>query len=84
MDEEELRNKNKKYYEYDNDDNNSEKEDYYLNDEDEEKIEEEYFNDTVCIIQKNLLNFIENKSLPLCEYLDLDSLDNFIVDNIEY
>jgi len=78
--------KNKKNYGYDNDsynEYNSDDENYYLNDEDEEKIEE-YFYDTVYIIQKNLLKFVENKSLPLCEYLELNSIKKFIIDNIEY
>jgi hypothetical protein len=59
--------------------NNDNSEDDTLNDD-----EDDYFNTTIYIIQKNILNFIENKSLPLCEYLDTNSIKNFINDNIEY
>lgn len=62
----------------------SDQEKYYLNKEDEEKIEEEYFTDTVKMIQKNLLNFVETKSLPLCEYLYVESIKKFINNNIKY
>ncbi len=66
------------------DDFESEQEKNYLNDEDDEKIEEEYFTNTISIIQKNLLNFVEDKSLPLCEYLHIKSIKKFINDNIKY
>ena len=85
---EELKNSNKNIFNYINDNDNNEyntdEENYYLNDEDKEKIEEEYFTDTVCIIQKNILGFVQDKSLPLCEYLDINSIEKFIIDNIEY
>ena len=86
MDEESRnRNTNKKHCEYDEyNDNNSDNENFYLNDREEEKIEEEYLADTILIIQKNLINFVEEKSLPLCEYLSLDSIEKFLNDNIEY
>ena len=56
----------------------------YLKDEDEGKIEEEYFTETVNMVQKNLLDFVENKSLPLCEYLNISSIKKFININIKY
>ena len=56
----------------------------YLKDEDEGKIEEEYFTDTINMVQKNLLDFVENKSLPLCEYLNISSIKKFININIKY
>ena len=71
---------NDNYNEYGSEEEN----DYYLNDEYKEKIEEEYFSDTAYIIQKNILGFVQDKSLPLCEYLDAKSIKNFIFDNIEY
>ena len=71
---------NDNYNEYVSEEEN----DYYLNDEYKEKIEEEYFSDTAYIIQKNILGFVQDKSLPLCEYLDAKSIKNFIFDNIEY
>jgi hypothetical protein len=81
---EESSNKNKKYYTYDEqNDYDSNSENIYLNDNDEEKFEE-YFDDTLYIIHTNLINFVENKSLPLCEYLNTKSIKKFIIDNIEY
>lgn len=86
MDEESRnRNTNKKHCEYEEyNGNNSDNENFYLNDEEEEKIEEEYLADTILIIQKNLINFVEDKSLPLCEYLSIESIEKFLNDNIEY
>jgi len=76
---------NKKHYEYD-EEYTSDNEIIYVNyiDEEEERIKEDYYIDTIYMIQKNLLNFVENKSLPLCEYLSINSIVNFINDNIEY
>ena len=42
--------------------------------EDETNIEvenQEYFIDTINIIRKNILDYVEDNSLPLCEFLSL-------------
>jgi hypothetical protein len=59
--------------------NISENNEYNLNtDEDfeidnEEKSREYYLN-TINIIRKNILNYVEDKSLPLCEFLYLKDI----------
>jgi len=71
-------NKNKKVcylrenYEYNITKNN------FVNDEDSEAENEEklieYYVETINIIRKNILNYIEDKSLPLCEFLYLKDI----------
>lgn len=50
----------------------------FVNDEDSEAENEEklieYYVETINIIRKNILNYIEDKSLPLCEFLYLKDI----------
>jgi hypothetical protein len=50
--------------------------------EDEERVneekEEEYFNDSVRYIYNNVIGFVNDKSLPLCEYLKPISIQKFL------
>jgi hypothetical protein len=42
------------------------------------KENEEYYNDTLVIIRNELLNYINDKSLPICEYLTINNIDKLI------
>ena len=47
--------------------------------EDQNKIyEEEYYRDTIDIIQKNIFDYVERASLPLCEYLSTKDIKNIV------
>ena len=46
--------------------------------EDENTKNEEYYVDTLDIIQKNILEYIESNSLPLCEYLSLKDIKRLL------
>ena len=64
-----------------NDINDTYVEDKNLEDEtdDEEEIENqnrEYYFQTLNIIQKNMLEYVDQKSLPICEYLSLKNINN--------
>lgn len=43
-----------------------------------ENISNEFYQETVNIIQQNLLNYVNDKSLPVCEYLNYESIEKFI------
>ena len=43
----------------------------------------DYFNDTLNIIKKELIEYIENKDQTLCEYLTIEKLEKFILPFIE-
>ena len=63
------------------DDNNS-----YIEDESEytseleDLLNEEYDENVLILIQKELLNYVQAKSLPICEYLTIDNIYNFILE----
>jgi hypothetical protein len=63
------------------DDNNS-----YIEDETEytseleDLLNEEYDENVLILIQKELLNYVEEKSLPICEYLTIDNIYDFILE----
>lgn len=64
-------------YNSDNEYNDEENENELTNLENE-LLDNEYFDETVYTVYKNLFNFINEKSLPLCEYLDIKTLEEFI------
>lgn len=43
-----------------------------------ENISNEFYEETINIIQENLLNYVNDKSLPLCEYLNYEDIEKFI------
>ena len=45
----------------------------------EDMLDNEYFNQTLCDIQKDLIQFVNEKSLPLCEYLTTNKINNFLL-----
>jgi hypothetical protein len=59
-------------------DNNSEND--YISEDDINYDYEKYIYDeeTINIIQKNLLEYVEENYLPLCEYLSLEKISIFI------
>jgi hypothetical protein len=48
------------------------------NEEYNENISNEFYEETINIIQENLLNYVNDKSLPLCEYLNCEDIEKFI------
>lgn len=40
--------------------------------------EEEYYNHTLNIIQQNILEYVKDKNLPICEYLSIQKIDIFL------
>jgi hypothetical protein len=71
--------KSKIILEYESDENNYEN-DNYDNDNSEEYYEE-YCDDTIDIIYKELLGYINSKDLFVGEYLTTKSISNFIKNN---
>ena len=70
-----------KFIEYDEDENyGTDEEDEY--NEEQELIYNEYKTNTVDIIHKNILDFVIEKSLPICEYLHIKSLKKFVNINV--
>ena len=72
-----------------NDINDTYVEDKNLEDEtdDEEEIENqnrEYYFQTLNIIQKNMLEYVDQKSLPICEYLSLKNINNMLYNKINF
>lgn len=75
-----------KIYEY-NDNEYYSDEDYI----DEEQLElereeddQDYYKETLQIIQKDFFEFSEKSITPLCEYLSIKSIDNFLKRNFEF
>ena len=62
------------------DENNNEN--YYSENEHEYECnfeeEDEYYQNTLNVVYKDILEYCEHTSLPLCEYLEIDSVNNFI------
>lgn len=82
MEDEFEKNKNKYISSIDNE---------YYNTEDEENenaiienelLENEYFDESVYKIYSNIFEFINNKSLTICEFLSIKELENFIEQNL--
>ena len=60
---------------------NNKKEDYVYEEEDDRNNEianQEYYLDTMNIIRENILGYIEDNSLCLCEYLSLKDLKTLL------
>jgi len=59
-------------------------EENYISNEDEneeyeeELLEQQFYEETINIISKEFLNYIDHKSLPICEYLNNKHIDRFI------
>ena len=59
--------------------------------EEEDKINEnqrinteiEYYNETLHILQTNILEYVVNNNLPICEYLSIKNIDDFL-DKIKF
>ena len=72
--------------------NNTYIEDKNLGDEDETDDEEEeiknhnreYYLQTLNIIQKNMLEYVIQKSLPICEYLSLKIINNMLYNKLNF
>ena len=63
------------------DDNNSYiEDDTEYTSELEDLLNEEYDENVLILIQKELLNYVEEKSLPICEYLTIDNIYDFILE----
>jgi hypothetical protein len=60
--------------EKDNDDDDGDFDDIVYQDE----KEAEYLEATLVILQKSVLEFVERKSLTLCEYLTVDSISKYL------
>lgn len=52
------------------------------NEQNEDYLNCEYYNNTLLIIQNELIKYIEDKSIPICEYLSINKLDSFITNYI--
>ena len=50
----------------------------------EEEEAEEYYIQTINMIQQDIIDFINSKSVPICEYLDTKTIDDFIYKNIKF
>lgn len=77
MEEIETFSKNKNYSFDDQDEN------YNVSDEDnsdyeQELLDNEYYEKTLNIIHKEFEGYIESKSLPICEYLEVKNIEKFI------
>ena len=59
-------------------DSEYEEDENYTANIDFERKEEEYYKDTLNIIQKNILEYVEEKNLPICEYLSIQNIDIFL------
>ncbi len=66
--------------EEDSDNDDCENDNYYDNDIYEEYLED-YYNDTIDIIYKELLDYINSKDLFVGEYLTFKAIDSFIKNN---
>lgn len=73
-----------KYNVYDENDNNFSDNDEELEKDYQEELEQEYYYDTIYNIHSSMIEFIVNKSLPICEYLDLNSFTSFVDTNFEF
>lgn len=54
---------------------------------DEEEIEnqnKEYYLQTLNIIQQNMIEYVDKKSLPLCEYLSIKNIEHMLYNKINF
>ena len=53
--------------------------------DDEEEIQNrEYYLQSLNIIQKNILEYVDQKSLPICEYLSLKIINNMLYNKLNF
>jgi hypothetical protein len=69
MDEKKNIKKNTELCEINDDEYDSELEEYKIY---------EYYHDTINLIQTSCINYVQKVSLPICEYLTCNSIDNFL------
>ena len=59
--------------------------DNYETDEEEiERQNREYYLETLNIIQQNILEYVEQKSIPLCEYLTIKNIGDMLYNKINF
>lgn len=59
----------------------NDEEDYYDSEEEKENqdlIDEQKYSDFIHTLQRNILVYVNDKSLPLCEYLTYDKIRKFM------
>jgi hypothetical protein len=59
----------------------NENEDYYDSEEEKENqdfTDEQKYSDFIYTLQQNILSYVNDKSLPLCEYLTYNKVRNFM------
>jgi hypothetical protein len=50
----------------------------FIDEEDDEEENEKYEIDTLNYIQNNILEYVKNSAMPLCEYITTDSITSFL------
>ena len=68
---------NDENFDYDSEEN---LEDDYL--EDDSLNEENYYLDTISLLQTHIIEYVEKHSLPICEYLYTENLYNYFINKI--
>jgi hypothetical protein len=59
----------------------NDEEDFYDSEEEnlnQNLIDEQKYSDFIHILQRNILSYVNDKSLPLCEYLTYDKINSYI------
>jgi hypothetical protein len=57
--------------------------DKYETDE-EDNQNKEYYLETLNIIQQNIIEYVEEKSIPLCEYLTIKNIGDMLYNKINF
>jgi len=75
--------KNKNFSFNDQDQNQNQDGEYnisneYNSDYEQEILDNEYYEKTLNIIYKEFAYYIESKSLPICEYLEIKNIEKFL------
>lgn len=60
------------------DDENDFESDVETDAETKDMIDHDYYIDVVTTLQKNLINYVEHHSVPICEYLSFDKVEIFL------
>lgn len=59
--------------------------DNYETDEEENQDQNrEYYLETLNIIQQNIIEYVEQKSIPLCEYLTIKNIGDMLYNKINF